>query len=58
MKFTELQTRLVNAYIKNSPHSVMNYNVEINCHFAHRTIHSKEITGLENLIHAAKSLRN
>jgi len=34
----------------------MNYNVEINCHFALRTIKSKEITGLENLFHAAKSL--
>ena len=56
MKFTELQTRLVNAYIKNSPQSVMNYDVEINCHFAHHTIHSKEITGLENLLHAAKFL--
>ena len=56
MKFTELQTRLVNAYIKNSLQSVMNYNVEINCHFALRTIKSKEITGLENLLHAVKSL--
>jgi len=56
MKFTELQTRLVNAYIKNSPQSVMNYDVETNCRFAHRTIQSKEITGLENLLHAAKSL--
>ena len=56
MKFTELQTRLVNVYIKNSPQSVMNYDVEINCHFAHHTIHFKEITGLENLLHPAKSL--